>query len=66
MKVSKALLGAILVGVTAQTAITSCNKKSNDNIKPTSEAQANPELNSQPTSQSQNPDPSNCPACGMG
>lgn len=68
MKVSKALLGAILVGIAAQTTITSCNKKSNDTFKPTSETQANPELSNNPTSQSQNPnpDPSNCPACGMG
>lgn len=59
MKLSKALLGAILLGVAVQTT-TSCTKKDKDLIKPTAEAQAN----EQPANQ--NPDPGSCPACGMG
>ncbi|KAA5535016.1 hypothetical protein F0919_10485 [Taibaiella lutea] len=66
MKLSKSLLGAILVGVTVQTAVTSCNKKSNETFKPTSEAQANPESQANPTNQNPNSVPSECPACGMG
>jgi hypothetical protein len=60
MKISKALLGAILLGVAVQTTASSCNKKDKDVIKPQSEAQAN----EQPSSQ--NPDPAECPVCGMG
>jgi hypothetical protein len=60
MKISKALLGAILVGVAVQTTASSCNKKDKDLIKPQSEVQAN----EQPAPQ--NSDPACCPACGMG
>jgi type II secretory ATPase GspE/PulE/Tfp pilus assembly ATPase PilB-like protein len=66
MKLSKSLLGAILVGVTVQTAVTSCTKKSNETFKPTSEAQANPESQANPNSQNPTQNPSECPACGMG
>jgi len=61
MKVSKALLGAILVGIAVQATTTSCTKKDKDLIKPQSEAHA---ANEQPAAQ--NPDPNCCPACGMG
>ena len=51
MKLSKALLSAILVGVTVQT-ITSCNKK--DEPKPTTQTNQNGK------------EPNNCPGCGLG
>lgn len=55
MKLSKALLSAIMVGVTVQT-ITSCGKK--DAPGPKAEAsQTNPNGTKEPF---------NCPACGMG
>lgn len=61
MKISKALLGAILVGVAVQVTASSCTKATK--IKPQAEAQ-------QPTdgSTSTNHPPNNepCPACGMG
>jgi hypothetical protein len=60
MKISKTLLGAILVGVAVQTSVSSCTKKDNDLIKPRSEAQVSEQ------SAPQNPDPACCPACGMG
>lgn len=57
MKVSKALLGAILVGIAVQTtATTSCTKKTENKIKPKTESKATPE----------NENPNSCPACGMG
>lgn len=60
MKISKTLLGAILVGIAVQTTASSCTKKDKDVIKPQSGVQAG----EQPASQ--NPDPASCPACGMG
>jgi hypothetical protein len=60
MKISKTLLGAILVGVAVQATVSSCTKKDNDLIKPQSEAQVS-EQSAPP-----NPDPACCPACGMG
>jgi hypothetical protein len=61
MKVSKALLGAILVGIAVQTtATTSCTKKNENKIKPQTESKSN----TTPTPENQNPD--SCPACGMG
>jgi hypothetical protein len=61
MKISKTLLGAILVGVAVQTTASSCTKKDKDAIKPKSEVQANEQAATQ-----NNPDPGSCPACGMG
>jgi hypothetical protein len=52
MKLSKALLSAMLVGVTVQT-ITSCNKKGEP--KPLTE-----------TNQKETKEPNNCPGCGLG
>jgi hypothetical protein len=52
MKLSKALLSALLVGVTVQT-ITSCNKK--DEPKPVTQ-----------TKEKGATELFNCPACGMG
>ena len=52
MKLSKALLSAILVGATVQT-ITSCGKK--DAPKPTAE-----------NNQNGKKEPLNCPGCGLG
>ncbi len=57
MKVSKALLGAILVGITVQVAATSCTKKEDP----------------QPQTEKHGPRPAtgsdidnSCPGCGMG
>ncbi|WP_233635912.1 chryseobasin-related MNIO class RiPP peptide [Hymenobacter setariae] len=55
MKLSKALLGAILVGVTVQTT-TSCGKKGDPKPKEVG-AQAN---------SGEKKEPFNCPACGLG
>jgi hypothetical protein len=60
MKLSKALLGAILVGVAVQVTTTSCTKKDNDLIKPQAGIQSE-----QQSSQTPEPNPV-CPACGMG
>ncbi len=60
MKISQALLGAILMGITVQ-AVSSCDKKQHNNIKPEVQqpvadpAHADPDPNQDP-----------CPACGMG
>lgn len=55
MKLSKALLGAILVGIAVQT--TSCSKKDKEvTPQPTGEQVKHP-------GETQ---PENCPACGMG
>jgi hypothetical protein len=55
MKLSKALLSAILVGVTVQ-ATTSCNKKEDPEPKTTAtQASGNGAK-----------EPINCPACGLG
>jgi len=62
MKVSKSLLGAILVGVAVQAGTSSCTKQNNDVIKPQQEAQAS----EQPAATNPDPDPGCCPACGMG
>lgn len=64
MKVSKALLGAILVGITVQTTVSSCSKKDQNAVKPQSgeEVAAQPH----PPNPDPNPDPEPCPACGMG
>lgn len=57
MKISKKLIGAIVVGVAIQVSATSCNKK--DDIKP----QKPPKADNQPS----NSDTTlYCPACGMG
>jgi hypothetical protein len=55
MKLSKALLGAIVVGITAQTTV-SCSKKNN------------PEPKEQTAKDGKVPAqaPNNCPGCGMG
>ena len=55
MKLSKALLGAIVVGITAQATV-SCTKKNA------------PEPKEQATQSAKEPvrPPDNCPACGMG
>ncbi|MBJ6143401.1 hypothetical protein [Hymenobacter sp. BT559] len=55
MKLSKALLSAILVGVTVQ-ATTSCGKKGDPKPKELA-GQAN---------QGEKKEPYNCPACGLG
>ncbi|WP_158605888.1 hypothetical protein [Taibaiella sp. KBW10] len=57
MKISKKLIGAIVVGIAIQVSTTSCNKKE---IKPQKAPNAE---NGQPV----NHDPVlDCPACGMG
>ncbi|WP_162902809.1 chryseobasin-related MNIO class RiPP peptide [Taibaiella koreensis] len=66
MKVSKALLGAILVGITVQTAATSCSKKETNRITPQTGAQAGEQVQP-PHSNPEPPQPGgNCPGCGMG
>lgn len=61
MKVSKALLGAILMGITVQ-AVSSCDKKQNDKMKPGLQQPASDQPQSGPV-----PGPDDCcPACGMG
>lgn len=59
MKVSKALLGAIVLGIAVQATTSSCTKKDKDAIKPAQEQPSDvvPDRN--------NP-PYDCPACGMG
>lgn len=54
MKLSKALLGAILVGITVQT--TSCSKK---------DKEVTPQAQQNPKEEIKTPD-GGCPACGMG
>lgn len=54
MELSKALLGAILLGIAVESS--SCTKDDDKNVKPSG--------NTEQTSNSQNSDP--CPACGMG
>lgn len=56
MKISKALLGAILVGIAVQTT-TSCTK---------TDKQAMKVENDKPTEQTPPPPTEPCPACGMG
>lgn len=58
MKISKKILGALVLGIAIQASTSSCNKK--DKPEP-SNNQANEQPNSNPTN---NPD--YCPACGMG
>jgi hypothetical protein len=57
MKLPKTLLAAIVVGIAAQTIVSSCSK---DNTPPPKK----------PTTQESKSDPANpwdnCPACGMG
>lgn len=60
MKISQALLGAILMGITVQ-AVSSCDKKQQDKIKPVSEQQVSDQAHPNP-----NPGEDCCPACGMG
>jgi len=55
MKLSKALLSAILVGVTVQ-ATTSCNKKEDPEPKTTATQSSGNGMK----------EPINCPACGLG
>jgi len=58
MKISKSLLGAILVGIAVQTTTTSCAKKDNESLK-----QEQKQLSDVDNSQ---PPHDDCPACGMG
>ena len=58
MEISKALLGAILVGVTVQTTLSSCTKE--NKIKPQPATEQQPETTNQP------PNCEPCPVCGMG
>lgn len=59
MKLSKALLGAILVGISVQTTQSSCNKKEKEELtRPHSGNPAVPQDGEHPV------DP--CPGCGMG
>ena len=55
MELSKALLGALLLGIAVET--TSCTKDESKNVKPNTTEQTN---------SSENITPANCPACGMG
>jgi hypothetical protein len=55
MKISKALLGAIVVGITVQTTV-GCSKKDTPELK----KQAAKDGKGIPQA------PDNCPACGMG
>ena len=57
MKLPKALIGAIAVGVAVQ-ATTSCGSKKND--------PAPKEEQAAKTGQQNGPQPFNCPACGLG
>ena len=59
MKISKSLLGAMLVGIAVQTTVSSCTKKDQDQIKPQTEKGKVQSAETPPAS-----DP--CPACGMG
>ncbi|RYD58561.1 MAG: hypothetical protein EOP56_02960 [Sphingobacteriales bacterium] len=62
MKLSKMLLGAIVAGITVQT-LTSCSKNEDKyKILPVKEKKAKTD-NKETIN---NPDPANCPACGMG
>lgn len=61
MKISKALLGAILAGIAVQTTVTSCSKKEQNQIRPAAEVQASGETQSNPQ-----PGHEPCPGCGMG
>ncbi|PSK92619.1 hypothetical protein [Taibaiella chishuiensis] len=60
MKIQKALLGAILAGITVQ-ALPSCSKAQQDKVKP---AVAQPGSDVKPPAPDPSTDP--CPACGMG
>jgi len=66
MKISKALLGAILVGIAVQTTATSCSKKEVSPVKTDTGAPGEqvqpPHSNPPPTP----PPGGDCPACGMG
>lgn len=61
MKISKALLGAILVGVSVQTTLSSCTKE--NKIKPQPVAEQQSETMNTPNNP---PNCEPCPACGMG
>lgn len=56
MKLSNALLGALLLGIAVET--TSCNKDDNTKVPP--------QENKDDSNPVNNPDPYDCPACGMG
>lgn len=58
MKVSKALLGAIVLGIAVQATTSSCTKKDKDAIKPAQEQPSDVVPDNNP--------PYDCPACGMG
>lgn len=60
MKISQALLGAILMGITVQ-AVSSCDKKQQNNIKPEVQQPVTDASHPEP-----NPNQDPCPACGMG
>lgn len=62
MKVSKALLGAILAGITIQ-AVSSCDKKQQDKITPAQQQAVSEQAHPGPNP---NPGQEPCPACGMG
>lgn len=62
MKVSKALLGAILAGITVQ-AVASCDKKQQDKITPAQQQSVSEQAHPGPNP---NPGQEPCPACGMG
>lgn len=55
MKLSKALLGAIVVGITVQTTVSCAKKNAPDPKEQTAKAEKEPVR-----------PPDNCPACGMG
>lgn len=59
MKISKALLGAILAGITVQAV--ACDKAKQDKVKPASAQEATSYPGPQP-----DPGTDPCPACGMG
>lgn len=59
MKISKSLLGAMLVGIAIQTTTASCTKKDQDQVRPQAEKGKMQNTETPPAS-----DP--CPACGMG
>ena len=55
MKLSKSLLGAIVIGIAVQTTVTSCKKDHSD-----------PKPKEQKKEEPKNAFPDGCPACGMG